>query len=156
VLESADAQFGAGSGPMTNCVAVRDGVKVVVALNSDVLNGKGISQQVNNVANMVGDYTGSYAMVANQNFKIVAIGYGAGARWLLNDTAYMNKYGTTNPSAATVATLIGQGVKFYMCQNTMRGNNWKKDDLLPNVDMVTSGVTAVIDFQKRRYTYIAP
>lgn len=157
VAAAADAKFGEGSGAITECIRVRDRVKVVAAFNSAAVNSNnGQGQQVLNARNIYNDYTGNYGMRIGEDFKIVVVGYGAGARWLLNDGAYAAAYGVENPSDGIVLDLISKGIKFYMCQNTMAGQGWTKDDLLPGVAMVPAGVTALIDFQKRGFTYINP
>lgn len=157
VVAAADAQFGQGSGAITECIRVRDRLKVVAAFNSSAVNSNnGHGQQVLNARNIYNDYTNNYGMRIGEDFKVVVVGYGAGARWLLNDAAYAATYGAPNPSDTIVLDLISKGVKFYMCQNTMAGQGWTKDDLLPGVKMVPAGVTALIDFQKRGFTYINP
>jgi len=157
VLDAAEENFGEGAGEMTECLAKRDRIRAVVAFNSGVINKRnGHGQQVLNVRNIEKDYTNNYEMEIGDDFKVVVIGYAAGARWLLNDTAFNKSYGTENPSDNFIAELIGKGIKFYMCQNTMKGNGWKKEDLLPGVNMVPAGVTAVLDYEHRGYKYIAP
>ena len=157
VTTSADTLFGAGSSDLTHCIAKREDLKIVVAMNNSDLNPRnGRSQQTLNVNNIYNDYTNNYDMVVGKDFKAIIIGYGAGARWLLNDAAYTATYGVANPSDDMISALIAKGIKVYMCQNTMRGNGWVSSDLIPGVEMVPAGVTAVIDFQNRNYTYIAP
>lgn len=124
--------------------------------NSDLNPRNGRSQQTLNVNNIYNDYTSNYDMVSGKDFKAVIVGYGAGARWLLNDAAYTATYGVANPSDDMIFALMAKGIKVYMCQNTMRGSGWVSSDLIPGVEMVPAGVTAVIDFQNRDYTYIVP
>lgn len=157
VMDNADMRFGDGSGAMTECLGVRDNLPIVVAFNSGVINGRnGHGQQVLNVRNLRNDYVNNYDMALGSEFNVAVVGYAAGARWLLNDTAFTNSYGTENPSDQIVSDLIAKGVTFFMCQNTMRGNGWTKYDLIDGVKMIPAGVTAVIDYQNRGYSYIAP
>lgn len=160
VANGIDAQFGPGAAANTECLAKRQKIRVVAAWNNNDINSRnGIGQQVVNVNNMVNDYA-KYGIEIGEDAKIVAIGYGAGARWLLSDAAYVEKVDPSatngNPSRATVESLLGQGVRILMCQNTMRGAGYDIADLIPGVGMVPAGVTAVIDYEKRRYSYIAP
>lgn len=157
VTAAADAKYGAGSGELTECIRVRDDLKIVAAFNSNAVNSSnGHGQQVLNARNIYNDYTGNYGMSIGEDFKVVVVGYAAGARWLLNDAAHTATYGVANPSDSIVSDLIAKGIKFYMCQNTMAGQGWTKDDLIPGVKMVPAGVTAVIDFQNRNFSYINP
>lgn len=157
VVTNANKSFGIDSGDKTTCISVREDLKIVVAINdkeTNPRNGKG--QQLLNVSNIFSDYVGNYGMKPGEDFEIVVVGYGAGARWLLNDSAYSSNFSSENPSDDMVTSLMAKGVKFYMCQNTMKGNGWVSNDLIPGVQMVPAGVTAVIDLQNRHYTYITP
>lgn len=154
-----ESQFGPGSAAMTECLAKRRYIKVVAAWNNDDLNARsGISQQVVNINNMVSDYA-KYGIALDEDNKIVAIGYGLGARWLLKDAAYVAKVDSTapgNPSRAAVEALLAKGVRVLMCQNTMRGSGYTVDDLIEGISMVPAGVTAVVDYEKRNYKYLVP
>lgn len=159
VVLEIESQFGPGSAAMTECLAKRGYIKVVAAWNNDDLNARsGISQQVVNINNMVSDYA-KYGIVLDEDNKIVAIGYGLGARWLLKDAAYVAKVDATaagNPSRAAVEGLLAKGVRVFMCQNTMRGAGYTVDDLIEGISMVPAGVTAVVDYEKRNYKYLVP
>lgn len=160
---------GAMPSTMTVCLQNRSRLHIVIALNSSALNGsKTQSQQIGNLNNIVADYE-RYAMQQGIDFNIVVVGYGAGARWLTNDAAFERFFGVdpavteNNVAAAAVAGLVAKGVKFFMCQNTMLNTkapgttvNIKTVDLLPDVNMVPAGVTAVLDFQSSGYLYLAP
>jgi len=161
IASAIDTQFGAGAAAQTDCLAKRENIKVVAALNNKDLAKNGTGQQVVNVDNMVTDYA-KYGIVigtSENTGALVAVAYGAGARWLLTKDAYVAKVdsaATDNPSRALVEKLITKGVKFYMCQNTMKSNNYVPSDLIASVRMVPAGVTAVIDFENRGYKYISP
>ena len=159
VIESINQQFGHGASLLTTCTQKRTEVKDVFAWNSAGINKKKkLAQQVHVTRNSVNNYEKLYAMKINRDFKVIAIGYSGGGRWLLTDEAYNRTYGVTtgNPTAALTQSLIERGVKVYMCQNTMRGNGWVSSDLLPGVKMVPSGAVAVLDFEHQGYRYIAP
>lgn len=156
-MAAMEAQFGAGSSAITDCLQVRKDIKTVMAINSSSLHKSGIGQQIANVKNYVNDLE-TYGLSLNNEFRVNSIGYGAGARWMLTDEAYNRSFGTTagNVSRATVQNLLAKGVTFYMCQNTMKAFGWKIEDLLPGVKMVPSGVSAVVDFQNQDWTYLNP
>ena len=62
---------------------------------------------------------------------------------------------TSHPDA--VASLIEQGVRFVACENTMRLNAIKKEDLIPGVGAVPSGALEVVRKQSREgYAYFKP
>lgn len=153
-----DKGFGAGTSAQTLCLQNRAGVKSVVNVSSVATNKTGVSQQIVNVENMVDNYDGMYGMDINADYEIVVVAYGEGGRWLLTDDAYNRTFAVTtgNPSRAMVEALRQKGVKFLMCQNTMRGSGWKSADIIPGVKQTPAGVTAIVDFAKSGYIPLAP
>lgn len=153
-----DDEFGAGTAAQTLCLQDRKNVKSVVNVSSAAVNKTGVGQQIVNVKNMVDNYSGMYDMRVDEDYHIVVVAHGAGGRWLLTDDAYNRTYAVTtgNPSRATVEALLQKGVRFFMCQNTMRGLGWKTEDLIPGVKQVPAGVTAVVDFAKEGYVPLTP
>lgn len=143
---------GNSASTLTTCLGVRERISIVAAINSDAINGaSGYGQQIKNIENIVNDYESNYGMVSGDDFQLVAVGYGQGLKWLADD-------GVAGDTAleASIKRLIAKGVRFYACQNTMKGQKLLTTKLIPGVQMVPAGVTAVVDFQKRGYTYITP
>lgn len=154
-----DVQFGLGTSDLTSCIQNRSGLKSVVAWNLASVNGRtGLAQQVQVTRNTVNNWENMYGMEIDKDFKISAIAYAGGGRWLLTDEAYNRTYNVTtgNPTGSLTAAMIARGVPVYMCQNTMRGNGWVTSDLLPGVLMVPSGAVGILDFQHSGYKYINP
>ena len=50
--------------------------------------------------------------------------------------------------AQAITSLIGQGVQFVACENTMKRNGITKDDLVPGVGTVPSGAVEVVRRQQ--------
>lgn len=150
--------FGEGTSALTQCLAVRHRIAVVVNWNRALTNKAGISQQATSTKNLVDNYEQMYGMEDGHQYTAVVIGYGQGGRWLLTDEAYDQTYevSTGNPSGQIVEYLLEQGVPIYMCQNSMRANGWVSSDLLPGVKMVPSGVNAVVDYEMLGYRPLNP
>lgn len=155
-----DAQFGAGTSAVTSCLKKRDNIRVVLNMSTAVTNPKsGLAQTLVNVNNMIGNYEGIYGLTLGENgYQIVVIAHFAGGRWLLTDDAYNRTYGVTtgNPSRHTVEALLAKGIPMIMCQNTMRGNNWVTSDLIPGVQEVPGGVTALADYSAGGWAVLTP
>jgi len=58
--------------------------------------------------------------------------------------------------AAQVTALKARGVKFEVCENTMKGRGFKKEQFLPEVDYTASGVVRVARLQGQGFAYIKP
>lgn len=67
--------------------------------------------------------------------------------------AYDRKYpGATNPNAALVAALKGQGVRIIVCGQSAAAQGVAKADLLPGVELALSAMTAHALLQQEGYT----
>lgn len=143
---------------ITECLSVREKIRVAVNVSSKDMNAaKNISQQINNVQNLVSNYEGMYGIPAGKDgYQIVVIAHGAGGRFLLNDDAHLRTYGTVNTTKAAVQALINKGVKVMMCQNTMKASNWVSADLIPGVTEVPAGVTGITDYGMRGWVVLTP
>jgi len=60
------------------------------------------------------------------------------------------------PFAATVAALKNRGVKFEVCEITMKNRNLKKDQFIQEADFTPSGVVRLTKLQVAGYAYIKP
>ncbi len=146
----------------TTCIQKRDHVKVVVVMNSSQRHGRTfrntgatVAQQAINVRNLGRDYVRNYGMEAGEEFDIVVVAYAAGLDWLRKDREPANQNLITGLMKDDAAN-NGFKVKFYACQNTMKGKGLTLADLVDGVETVPAGVTAVIDMQKQGRTYIVP
>ena len=60
------------------------------------------------------------------------------------------------PFDATVAALKNRGVKFEVCEITMKNRNLKKDQFIQEADFTPSGVVRLTKLQMQGYAYIKP
>lgn len=158
-INDMNAEFGVGTSNITTCLQNAKELKMVIAWNSPAVNKRsGAGQQPHSTRQMIQNYTTMYNLSASKHHEMLIVGYGAGGRWLLTDEAYNRTYGVTtgNPTRAVMDALLIDGITMYMCQNTMRGNGWTTQDLIPGVEMVPAGVVAVVDFESLGYLYVAP
>jgi uncharacterized protein len=81
---------------------------------------------------------------ANVDIELVA--YGPGIAMLKADSAVGNR----------VDEALGAGVKVLACENTMRNQKLAKDDMLPKVGYVASGVVEIMQKQQQGWAYIRP
>jgi intracellular sulfur oxidation DsrE/DsrF family protein len=58
--------------------------------------------------------------------------------------------------AATVAALVNRGVKFEICEITLRNRNLKKEQFIQEADFTPSGVVRITKLQLQGYAYIRP
>jgi hypothetical protein len=119
------------------------------------------AQAQDKVAYHVND-TASQALAALRNIRnhlevdpkaqITVVTHALGVDFLLegakdrNDSAF----------APTVAALKNQGVRFEVCEITLRNRNLKKEQFIQEVDFTPSGVVRLAKLQKDGAAYIKP
>jgi intracellular sulfur oxidation DsrE/DsrF family protein len=68
--------------------------------------------------------------------------------------------GAKDPSGADfsgpVAALVARGVKFEVCEITLRNRNLKKEQFLQEATFTPSGVVRIAKLQKQGFAYIKP
>lgn len=85
--------------------------------------------------------------------KIVAVAHAAGVDFLMKGakTAKGNEY------RGTVEDLDLQGVEFRVCEITLRERGLRREQFLPEVKYVASGVAEIARLQSREgYAYLRP
>ncbi|ODU49927.1 MAG: hypothetical protein ABS92_04645 [Thiobacillus sp. SCN 63-374] len=111
--------------------------KVVIQISDN--DPKKWTLALNNAENVQED-------IGKGNVDIEIVAYGPGLPILKLDS----------PVATRVADAIADGVKVVACENTMRKTNLSKDDMLPNLGYVKSGVPEIMHRQQEGYAYIRP
>ncbi len=111
--------------------------KVVIQISDN--DPKKWTLALNNAENVQED-------IGKGNVDIEIVAYGPGLPILKLDS----------PVATRVADAIAGGVKVVACENTMRKTNLTKDDMLPNLGYVKSGVPEIMHRQQEGYAYIRP
>ncbi len=90
---------------------------------------------------------------ANPQAKIVVVTHGKGIDFLLDGAA--DKAG--NPYDIKVQELKARGVTFDVCNNTLAGRKIDPKSVLPEADIVPSGVAEVSKLQSQQgYVYLKP
>lgn len=94
---------------------------------------------LNNASNIQKD-------LGKDNVELEIVAFGPGIGMLKADSEVGNR----------VAEAVESGVKVMACQNTMRKQNLKKDDMLSSVGYVPSGVVEILKKQQQSFTYLRP
>lgn len=111
--------------------------KVVIQVSDN--DPKNWTLALNNAENVQQD-------LGKGNVDVEIVAYGPGLPILKLDS----------PVATRVADAIAGGVKMVACENTMTKTKLTKDDMLPNLTYVKSGVPYLMKKQAEGYSYIRP
>ena len=84
--------------------------------------------------------------------KIHVVAHAFGVDFLMEGMKDRNE----NAFAATVAALVARGVKFEVCEFTLKNRNLKKEQFIQEADFAPSGVARIAKLQKQGAAYIKP
>jgi hypothetical protein len=84
--------------------------------------------------------------------KITVVTHAQGVDFLMEGAKDRNG----SPYAATVSALVARGVKFEVCEITLKNRNLKKDQFIQEADFTPSGVVRLAKLQKQGFAYIRP
>ena len=82
--------------------------------------------------------------------KITVVTHAQGVDFLMEGA----KDASGSPYAGPVAALVGRGVKFEVCEITLKNRNLKREQFLQEADFTPSGVVRLAKLQKLGYAYI--
>ena len=84
--------------------------------------------------------------------KITVVAHGAGVDFLMEDAKH--------PSGAAYGPLVSglknQGVKFEVCEITLKNRNLKREQFVQEADFTPSGVVRVTKLQLQGHAYLKP
>ena len=84
--------------------------------------------------------------------KIIAVTFADGVDFLMEGAK-----DRPGPFDARVQDLMGRGVKFQVCEITLRNRKLKKDQFIIGVEFVPSGVVQITHLQQKEgYAYLKP
>jgi intracellular sulfur oxidation DsrE/DsrF family protein len=84
--------------------------------------------------------------------KIHVVTHAFGVDFLMEGMKDRNE----NSFAATVAALVNRGVKFEVCEITLKNRNLKREQFIQEADFTPSGVVRIAKLQKEGAAYIKP
>ncbi len=91
-------------------------------------------------------------MDTDPSVKITVVTHAFGVDFLMEGMKDRNE----SPFAATVAALTSRGVKFEVCEITLKNRNLKKEQFIQEADFTPSGVVRLAKLQKQGFAYIKP
>jgi uncharacterized protein len=84
--------------------------------------------------------------------QITVVTHANGVDFLMTDAKDRNG----NPYEIAVQELVGRGVKFEVCEITLRNRELKKSQFIPEASFTPSGVVRIAKLQKQGSAYIKP
>jgi intracellular sulfur oxidation DsrE/DsrF family protein len=149
-----DQEFGAGTGQRTRRLKHTGQIKLLFQINQLYKDPQQTQPYGGeNIHNAIADLE-SHGLSAGE-YDIVALVHAEGWRQVLNNRAD-HAHEMDNPFQSEMEALIETGASVYFCLNTARKKSVKAWHVISGIKFVTSGVTAIADWQRDGYCYIQP
>jgi uncharacterized protein len=84
--------------------------------------------------------------------RVTVVTHANGVDFLMTDAQDRNG----NPYEIAVQDLVRRGVKFEICEITLKNRDLKKDQFIQEATFTPSGVVRIAKLQKQGYAYIKP
>ena len=84
--------------------------------------------------------------------KITVVTHAQGVDFLMEGAKDRNG----SPYAATVSALVNRGVKFEICEITLKNRDLKKEQFIQEADFTPSGVVRITKLQLQGHAYLKP
>lgn len=92
--------------------------------------------------------------VPQKKMKMAVVIHGSAIYGILDDEAYQEKYGISNPNSEVIDILKKEGIEFYVCSQILSFRNVPEKDILKSIDVAVSAKTALISLDQMGYTYM--
>lgn len=114
------------------------------------------SSKVNPLFNTAARYLNMHedAGVSIKKLHIALVIHGSAANDILNNTKYKAKYTIDNPNTSLLTALAEKGVQIILCGQTAGHRNISKKDIVPEVKIALSAMTALVQLQNENYRLI--
>lgn len=96
------------------------------------------------------------AGIPKENLDVVAVVHFLGTPLILNDEAYKKKYGVNNPNTALINELTANGVKIYICGQSLYMRKLEKEPRNPNIKVTLSAMLLMTTLQSKGYVMVIP
>ncbi len=95
-----------------------------------------------------------YAGIAAKNLELVVVIHFNGTSMILSDEAYQKKFGMPNPNTRLINEMADNGVKFYVCGQSLYKRKMDKELRNPNIKPILSAMLGITTFQMKGYAFM--
>jgi intracellular sulfur oxidation DsrE/DsrF family protein len=111
-----------------------------------------LNRGINTVARFINMHLDSG--VKKENLDIALVLHGKAGKDILNNTKYQQKFNLKNPNEALINELNKFGVQVIVCGQTLGFNQYQRSDILANVKVSLSAMSALLSLQQSGYSLI--
>ena len=143
--------------PLTSCRSSLRQVALALTLSLAAASAWAQDQVVYHIADAATQALGGLRNVKNHldtdpTAQITVVTHAQGVDFLMQDAADRNG----NPYEIAVQQLVARGVKFEVCEITLKNRGLKREQFISEAAFTPSGVVRLAKLQKQGYAYIRP
>jgi intracellular sulfur oxidation DsrE/DsrF family protein len=121
----------------------------------DLFSGKDpaqLNKALNNVARMINLH--AIAGVHRDSINVVLAIHGNATKVVLKDDGFVSRFNIKNPNLPLINELKEAGVKLTVCGQSLIGRQIDLDEVNENIEIATSMLTTVTNYQLKGYTLL--
>ena len=122
----------------------------------DVMNSPDSHEDVNPSIETVARYLNMHAQngVPKENLEAVLVIHNKASKDIMKDSAYKKRYGVVNPNRQLIDQLNEAGVEVIFCGQSSLSRDIPQEDIISEVKLSLSAMTALIQLQNKGYKLI--
>lgn len=126
--------------------------KVLVEVNTDNAKPEIVHELLEKTAAAVNLH--ALGGVTPDKLNVVLVIHGPAAQFIVNNTAYKQKYGIDNPNLPLFTDLEKAGVKMFVCGQSLEKRKIDPATIAPEVKVALSAITTLTTYQLKGYTLL--
>lgn len=123
--------------------------KIIVEVNTENPQPAKVHELMEKIASIANLHV--LGGVAPAQLHIVAVIHGPAAMYIMNDSVYLQKYGSNNPNIPLFHALKEAGIKVFVCGQSMMKRNIDPATLAPDLGIALSAMTTLSTYQQKGY-----
>lgn len=128
--------------------------KIIVDLSKASDKPDSVNSSLDKLARLVNSHIEEG--VPTENLSIVAVFHFLGTSNIMTDEAYKKKFGMDNPNTLLINELAKNGVRFYVCGQSLRARKLVDEPRNANIKVAQSALITFSTFQNMGYVLILP
>ena len=128
--------------------------KIIVDLSKASDKPDSVNSSLDKLARLVNSHIEEG--VPKENLSIVAVFHFLGTPNIMTDEAYKKKFGVNNPNTLLINELAKNGVRFYVCGQSLRARKMVNEPRNENIKVAQSALITFSTFQNMGYALILP
>ena len=126
--------------------------KIIVEVNTENPQPAKVHELMEKIASIANLHV--LGGVQPEKLQIVAVIHGPAAMYIMNDSVYQQKYGSSNPNIPLFHALREAGIKVFVCGQSMMKRNIDPATISPDLGIALSAMTALSTYQQRGYVML--